>query len=100
MKQITAIVRTTSLDRVVQALAHEGIKGITITQVEGIGEAVRLANPYAIHDKIEIILPDEKVDAVVKIILEHTRTGLAGDGILTVLSLDYAVTIRNAQKME
>lgn len=100
MKQVTAIVRTTSLDRVVHALEHAGVKGMTISQIKGIGEEVRLNNPYAIHDKIEIILPDEKADAVVTVILENTRSGLAGDGIITVFSLDYAVTIRTAEKMK
>jgi nitrogen regulatory protein P-II 1 len=100
MKQVTVIVRTTSLNRVVQSLEHAGVRGMTITQVKGIGEEVRLDNPYAIHDKVEIIVPDEKTDAVVKVILENTRTGLAGDGIITVHSLDYAASIRTAEKME
>jgi nitrogen regulatory protein PII len=99
MKQVTAVVRTTSLERVVHALELAEVKGMTISQIKGIGEEVRLNNPYSIHDKIEIIVPDEKADAVVKVILENTRSGLAGDGIITVLSLDYAVTIRTKEKM-
>jgi nitrogen regulatory protein PII len=55
MKLITGIVRTTSLERVVQSLERIGIKGMTISQIKGLGEELRLNNPYSIHDKIEII---------------------------------------------
>lgn len=100
MKLITAIVRTTSLERVVQSLGDVGIKSMTISEIKGLGEEVRLNNPYLIHDKIEIIVSEEKADAVVKTVLDNTRTGLVGDGVITVASLDYSVKIRTKERLK
>jgi nitrogen regulatory protein P-II 1 len=100
MKLIAAIVRTTSLERVVQSLEHIGIKSISISEIKGLGEEVRLNNLYSIHDKIEIIVSDKQVDAVVGAILENVRTGLPGDGIISVAPLHYVVKIRTKESME
>jgi len=100
MKSVTAIVRTTSIERVVKALEHIGIKSMAISEIKGLGEEVRLNNPSSIHDRIELFVSNEKVDAVVKTILENTCTGLAGDGVIAVATLDYTVKIRNAEKLK
>lgn len=100
MKHITGIVRSTSLENVVRSLEHMGIRGMTISEVKGLGEEVRLNSPYSIHDKIEIVVSDDKADVVAKTILDQTRTGLAGDGIVTVAPLDYAVRIRTEERLK
>ena len=100
MKLIAATVRTTSLERVVQSLEQNGIKSLSILEIKGLGEEVRLNNPYSIHDRIEIIVSDDQVDAVVKAILENVRTGLAGDGIISVAPVDFAIKIRTKERLE
>jgi nitrogen regulatory protein P-II 1 len=100
MKKVIAVLRTTSLERVVKSLEHIGIKSMTISEIKGLGEEVRLNNPYSIHDKIEIYVSVEKVDAVVKTIYENARTGLAGDGVVTVAPLDSAIKIRTGKRLE
>lgn len=100
MKMVIAFVRTTSLDRIVKSLETIGVKGMTISEIKGIGQQVRLNNPYTIHDRIEIIVPDEKADEVARLILEEARTGLPGDGIIAVFALDYAIKIRTREKLE
>ena len=57
-------------------------------------------NPYSIHDRIELIVSDDQVDAVVKAILENVRTGLAGDGIISVAPVDFAIKIRTKERLE
>jgi nitrogen regulatory protein P-II 1 len=99
MKLVTAIVRTTSLQHVVQRLEKIGIKGLTISEVKGVGEEVRLNNPYSIHDRIEIMVPDAKADEVAGVIAEHAATGLAGDGIVMVSPMDYAIKIRTKERL-
>jgi nitrogen regulatory protein P-II 1 len=100
VKLIAATVRTTSLERVVQSLEQIGIKSLSILEIKGLGEEIRLNNPYSIHDKIELIVSDEQVDAVVKAILENVRTGLAGDGIISVAPVDFAIKIRTKERLE
>jgi nitrogen regulatory protein PII len=99
MKAVTAIVRTTGLERVVHAFEKVGIKRLTVSEVKGTGDEVRLRGPYSVHDRIELFVPDECVDAVVRIILENSGTGLAGDGIIAVAPLDYTVKIRNEERI-
>ncbi len=100
MKMVTAFVRTTSLGRIAKSLEDIGIKGMTISEIKGIGQQVRLNNPYTIHDRIEIIVPDEKADAVARLILDEAGTGLPGDGLIVVSALDYAIKIRTREKFE
>ncbi len=100
MKLVTAMVRTTSLERIVHSLEGIGIKNMTISEIKGLGEELRLNNPYSIHDKIEIIVSDEMAGTAVKSILVHARTGLAGDGVITVAPLNYAVKIRTEEELK
>jgi len=100
MKTVTVIIRTTSLERVVKLLEDIGIRGMTISEIKGIGEQVQLNNPYTIHDRIEIIVPDEKVNEVAITILKYAHTGLAGDGLIAVYPTDYVIKIRTEEKTE
>ena len=99
MKMITAIVRTTSLKRIVENLGENGIKGMTISEVRGIGDQVEIDRPYAIHNRIEIIVTDEKVDEVVSLIVYYSHTGIAGDGIIAVSPIETAIKIRTREKL-
>lgn len=100
MKMITAIVRTTCLEGIVRSLEEIGVKGMTITEVKGIGEQVELFRPYTIHKRIELFVPDERVEEVSRIILEHAHTGLAGDGLIAVSPVDYIIKVRTRERVE
>lgn len=99
MKIVTAFIRTTSLENIVKSLEGIGVKGMTISEIKGIGQEVSLNKPYTIHDRIDVIVLDEKADEVVNIILEHGRSGLAGDGMVFVHPADYAIKIRTKEKL-
>ncbi len=99
MKLVTAIVRTTSLERVVRHLEKIGVRGATILEVKGIGEQMQLNSPYTIHDRIDLYVADEKVDDVVDAIRDHAATGLAGDGLVAVSSVNDVIRIRNGERV-
>lgn len=99
MKMITAIVRTTSLEGIVKSLEDIGIKGMTISEIKGIGEQVQIFRPYTIHNRIEVIVPDDETEGVADIILKHGHTGLAGDGIIAVQPVDCLIKIRTKEKI-
>jgi nitrogen regulatory protein P-II 1 len=98
VKTIVAVVRTDSLENIVKSLEDGGIRGMTITEIKGIGEEVRLYKPYTIHNRIEIIVPDEKVDEVTGVIVRHAKTGFPGDGLIAVYPMDYTIKIRTGEK--
>lgn len=100
MKMITAIVRTTSLGRMVKSLENIGIKGMTIMEVKGIGEQVEVFKPYTIHNRIDIIVPDDRVEEVSTMILEYAHTGLSGDGLIAVSPVDWMIKIRTMERLQ
>lgn len=99
MKKITAIVRTTSLEKIVESLGEIGVKSMTIVEVMGIGEQVQLYKPYTIHNRIDIILSDDMVEEVSKTILKHAHTGMSGDGIIAVSPVDSMIKIRTTEQV-
>jgi len=99
MKMITAIVRTTSLDNIVKSLEDIGVKEITISEIKEIGDETPLSHHYTVHSRIDFIIPDEKVVKITDVILEHTHTGLEGDGLIAVLPVDYMIKIRTKEKL-
>ncbi len=98
MKTVIAIVRTDSLEEIIKSLEDRGIRGMTISEIKGIGEEVRPNTPYIIRNRIEIVLPDKDVDDVTGIIVRHGQTGLAGDGLIGVYPMDYLIKIRTGEK--
>ena len=100
MKSVTAIVRTSGLEGIVKALRDAGIRGMTISEVKGIGEQAELFKPYTIHSRIDIFVPDEWVDMTTEVILRHGHTGLAGDGLIAVYCADYLIKIRTKERID
>jgi nitrogen regulatory protein P-II 1 len=99
MKMVMSVVRAESLDRLVGELHGTGFRDMTISNVEGTGEEVSLY-PYTYHKMLQIIVPDNKVDDVVNLILASVRTGFAGDGIIAVHPIDYVVKIRTGERFD
>ncbi len=100
MKMVTAIVRTICLEGIVKSLEDMGIRGMTISEIKGIGEQAQLYNPYTIHEKIEIIAPDERVDEIANVILGHAHIGLPGDGLIAVSPIDWMIKIRTKEQLD
>ena len=91
--------RTTSLKHTLKSLEEAGIRGMTISEVKGVGSQVQVFNPYTIHKKIEIIIPDDRVDEVATIIYEHGHTGFTGDGLIAITPIECVIKIRRKEKM-
>ena len=106
MKLITAIIKPHMLDGVRDALADSGIKGLTVTEVRGFGRQKGHTEVYRGAEytvdfvpklKIEIVIDDEHVAAIVTKISESARTGEIGDGKIFVSDIGEAVRIRTGE---
>ncbi len=106
MKMITAIIKPFKLDEVREALSEVGIKGITVSEVKGVGrqkghtELYRGAEyevDYIAKLKLEIALEDNLVDRVIDTILISAKTGKVGDGKIFVTNLEIAIRIRTGE---
>ena len=106
MKKIEAIIKPFKLDEVKEQLTAIGLQGITVSEVKGFGrqkgktERYRGAE-YAIDFvpkvKIEIIVTEEQVPAVVATIERAARTGKIGDGKILVSPMDDVLRIRTGE---
>jgi nitrogen regulatory protein P-II 1 len=107
MKMVEAIVKPFKLDEVKEALTKAGIQGMTIEEVKGFGrqkghtELYRGAE-YSVDFlpkvKIQIIVPDEKVAAIVQVITDSAKTGKIGDGKIFVSNVEEVIRIRTGEK--
>ena len=109
MKKIEAIIQPFKFDEVKEALTQAGVEGITITEVKGFGrqkghKEIYRGSEYTVDVlpkvKVEIVAGDDKVDAIVKTIMETAKTGKIGDGKVFVLPVSEAYRIRTEESNE
>ena len=106
MRRIIAIIKPFKLQEVRAALMEVGVKGMTITEVEGYGnqkghtEIYRGAE-YAVtfipKFKVDVAVPSNLVDRVVDAIVRSARTGQIGDGKIFISGIDSTVRIRTGE---
>ena len=109
MKKIEAIIKPFKLDDVREALSELGIAGMTSTEVKGFGRQKGHTELYRGAEyvvdflpkvKIEVVVPDGKVDACLEAITEAARTGKIGDGKIFVSAVEQVVRIRTGETDE
>jgi nitrogen regulatory protein PII len=107
MKKIEAIIQPFKFEDVKTALTQAGIEGMTITEVKGFGrqhKEIYRGSEYTVDVlpkvKIEVVAADDRVDTVVKTIMETAKTGKIGDGKVFVLPVDEAYRIRTEESNE
>ena len=107
MKLIKCIVRPNKIDEVRDALEKASISGMTITEVRGHGrqkghKAVYRGREYDVSlvpkMMIEMAVPDDLVDDVIRIVIQTAQTGDIGDGRIWVLAIDEGYNIRTAAR--
>ena len=103
MKKVEAIIRPFKLEDVKLALVNAGIVGMTVTEVRGFGRQKGQVERYRGSEftveflqklKIEVVVADENVAAVLKAIGEAAKTGEIGDGKIFISSVESVIRIR------
>ena len=103
MKMILAIIRPNRLSAVKDALNEGGFSGITVIAVKGRGSQKGIVERYRgseykidLLDKVEIkvVVEDDDLNKVIKIITDAARTSELGDGKIFVLNVEQAIRIR------
>ena len=106
VKKVEAIIKPFKLEEVKEALSAVGIQGITVTEVKGFGRQKRHKELYRGAEyvvdflpkvKLEIVIADDKLEAVVDAIVKAASTGRIGDGKLFVSTVDDAIRIRTGE---
>jgi nitrogen regulatory protein P-II 1 len=107
MKKIEAIIQPFKLDDVKNALHGMGIDGMTITEVRGHGRQKGHKETYRGQEynvdllpkvKLEMVVPSDRSDEVLKALGDAARTGKIGDGKIFLYDVAEAVRIRNGDR--
>jgi nitrogen regulatory protein P-II 1 len=108
MKEVKAIIQPFMLSNVVDALqAIEGLPGVTVSEVKGFGRgrakdaAEKIVDgdiEYAKKVKLEIVVPDRLLDAVLVVVKQEAHTGRPGDGLIFVSTVDDVIRIRTGER--
>ncbi|WP_019961586.1 P-II family nitrogen regulator [Woodsholea maritima] len=106
MKKIEAIIKPFKLDDVKEALQDIGLQGLTVTEAKGFGRQKGHTELYRGAEyvvdflpkiKIELVVPDQRVEAVIEAIQTAAATGRIGDGKIFVLPVENAIRIRTGE---
>jgi len=109
MKKVEAIIQPFKLEPVKDALHRLGVTGKTVTEVKGFGREKGLREIYRgmeyqvdflVKVKIEVVAPDEQVEAIANAIIAEARTGKVGDGKIFIYPLAEVIRIRTGEKGE
>ena len=107
MKKVEAIIKPFKLDEVKEALSEAGVEGMTVTDVRGFGRQkghteIYRGSEYTVDFlpkmKIEIVIEDDRLETVVKAIVDTANTGKIGDGKVFVSPVEEAVRIRTGER--
>jgi len=106
MKMIIAIVKPSRLDAVIDAAAHAGASGLTVTEVRGYGRQKGKTEVYRGAEyevrlvpkvRLEIAALDAVAPAIIEAVAAAANTGKIGDGKVFVLDLESALRIRTGE---
>jgi nitrogen regulatory protein P-II 1 len=107
MTKVEAVIQTSKLDSVKDALHEIGVEGMTVLEARGHGRQKGHTEFYRGREytvdlipkiKLEMVLPDERVEAAVQAITVAARTGKIGDGKIFLTKVDDAIRIRNDER--
>lgn len=106
MKLITAIIKPSRLDPVLEALKDVGVGGLTVSEVRGFGRQKGKTEVYRGAEyevkllpkvKVEIAAPTDLVEKIVNAVAAAAKTGKIGDGKIWVAELDAVTRIRTGE---
>jgi nitrogen regulatory protein PII len=107
MKKIEAIIKPFKLEEVKDALGELGIEGMTVTEVKGFGRQkghteIYRGSEYTVDflpkRKLEIVTPDDRVEAAIGAIVKAAKTGKIGDGKVFVSTIEDSIRIRTDER--
>jgi len=95
-KKIIAIIRTEKLEGVENRLKEISVRGISVTKGKGYGEYANFftSDWYVTHARLEIYCEASRTDEIANTIIEAAHTGVAGDGLVTVIPVEKIYRIR------
>jgi len=109
MKMVVAYIRHESFEPIRTELLELGFPSLSISEVKGSGRQKGITERYRGTEltnylrpklKLECVVADDDVQAIVDTVLKHARTGSVGDGKLFIMPVEEAYRIRTGEQGE
>ncbi len=106
MKKIEAVIKPFKLDEVKEALQELGVQGMTVLEAKGYGRQKGHTELYRGAEyvvdflpkiKVEVVVDDGQLGAVVEAISAAARTGRIGDGKIFISDISEVIRIRTGE---
>ena len=107
MKLIVAVLKPFKLSDVKEALKSLGISGMTLTEAQGFGRQRGHTENYRGAEyqvdfvpklRLEVLVEDDRAEAVVDAIVSSAVTGKIGDGKVWVVPAETVVRVRTGER--
>lgn len=109
MTTVVAVIRPNRFDAVKDALEDLGVSGMTVSEVRGHGRQKGHTETYRGREydisllpklKVEVVVKDDRVEAIVDAIITNAATGSIGDGKIFLYKTEEVIRIRNQERGE
>ncbi len=109
MKLVMAMIRPHKLDDVKKALTEIGVQGMSVSEIRGFGRTggrteIYRGSAYQMDFipkvRIDLVVPDNQVQAVLQAMEQSAKTGKIGDGKVFVLNVEEALRLRTGERGE
>lgn len=109
MTKVEAVIQTSKLDAVKDALHEIGVEGMTVLEARGHGRQKGHTEVYRGREytvdlipkiKLEMVLADDMAEKAIDAIKNAARTGKIGDGKIFLSKVADAIRIRNDDRGE
>ncbi|MFO1142224.1 MAG: P-II family nitrogen regulator [Amaricoccus sp.] len=109
MKLVIAVIKPFKLDEVREALTAVGVQGLMVSEVKGYGRQAGHTEIYRGAEyvvsfvpkvRLELVVPDGAVPAVMEALATSARTDKIGDGKIFVLDVEQAMRVRTGETGE
>lgn len=105
LRKIECFIQPSKLDKIKDALIEAGVEGMSISEVEGFGrqrgrlegEEPSAEVKFRKKTKLEIVVDENIVDEVTRLMVSLARTGKIGAGKVFILPVEDAIRIRTAE---
>ncbi len=105
LRKIECYIQPSKLDEIKDALIDAGVDGMSVSEVQGFGrqrghlngEAPDKGVKFRPKIKLEIVVDEEIVDDITKLIVRLARTGKIGAGKIFIIPVEDAVRIRTSE---
>lgn len=107
MKLVTAVIKPFKLEDVKNALGEIGVQGMTVSEASGYGRQHGHTEVYRGAEytvdlvpkvRIEVLVDDADLDAVLDAIIGGAQTGRIGDGKVWVVPVEQIVRVRTGER--